>query len=250
MAEGKKSFILYADLIHTVSKLPKEKAGELFLHILEYVNDKNPTTDDLILQLAFEPVKLQLKRDLEKWDDIRDLRKKAGKKSAEIRQQKQHMSTHVEFAEQNSTNANTAQHSSTNTTVTVNVNGTVNDTVNVNDNVSVINEPTPTQVHELFKQRFFSPESEYDREQICVSIHETQILESWAAEFNAHLHTESKWHHTYGEWKKHFRNWLDKSLSRIRKQDTGRQKSKIEQAMDVNKQAKELLKHGFGGKKQ
>lgn len=127
MAEGKKSFILYADLIHTVSKLPKEKAGELFLHILEYVNDKNPTTDDLILQLAFEPVKLQLKRDLEKWDDIRDLRKKAGRKSAEVRQQKQHMLTHVEFAEQTSTNS----------TVTVNV----NDTVTVNDSV-IEREPT------------------------------------------------------------------------------------------------------------
>lgn len=131
MAEGKKSFILYADLIHTVSKLPKEKAGELFLHILEYVNDKNPTTDDLILQLAFEPVKLQLKRDLEKWDDIRDKRGKAGKKSAEIRQQKQHMLTHVEFAEQTSTNP----------TVTVNV----NDTVTVND--SVINNSAYNLAH-------------------------------------------------------------------------------------------------------
>lgn len=134
MAEGKKSFILYTDLIHTVSKLPKEKAGELFLHILEYVNDKNPTTDDLILQLAFEPVKLQLKRDLEKWDDIRDLRKKAGKKSAEARQQKQHMLTHVEFAEQ----------SSTNPTVTV------NDTVTVNVNDSVIEREPNLDFHAAY----------------------------------------------------------------------------------------------------
>lgn len=137
MAEGKKSFILYADLIHTVSKLPKEKAGELFLHILEYVNDKNPTTDDLILQLAFEPVKLQLKRDLEKWDAIRGKRSDAGKVSANKRQQKQHMLTHVEFVEQTSTNVNTTQQTSTNPTVTVNV----NDTVTVNDSV-IEREPT------------------------------------------------------------------------------------------------------------
>jgi len=67
MAEGKKSFVLYADLIHTVNKMPSEKAGELFKHILSYVNDEEPKTDDLIIQLTFEPIKQQLKRDLDKW---------------------------------------------------------------------------------------------------------------------------------------------------------------------------------------
>lgn len=71
MAENKKSFLLYCDLIHTVSKMPKEKAGELFMHILEYVNDKNPDTDDLIIQLTFEPIKQCLKRDLQKYENIR-----------------------------------------------------------------------------------------------------------------------------------------------------------------------------------
>lgn len=68
MAEGKKSFLLYCDMIHTVRKMPKDKAGELLLHILEYVNDENPETDDLLLQLVFEPIKQQLKRDLNKWE--------------------------------------------------------------------------------------------------------------------------------------------------------------------------------------
>jgi hypothetical protein len=71
MAENKKSFLLYADLIHTISKMPKEKAGELFMHILEYVNGKNPETDDLIIQLTFEPIKQALKRDLQKYENIR-----------------------------------------------------------------------------------------------------------------------------------------------------------------------------------
>ena len=71
MAENKKSFILYCDLIHTVNKMPKEKAGELFMHILEYVNDLEPNTDDLIIQLTFEPIRQSLKRDLEKYERIR-----------------------------------------------------------------------------------------------------------------------------------------------------------------------------------
>ena len=70
MAKNKESFILYCDLIHTVKKMPKDKVAELFIHILEYVNDLNPQTDDLILNLVFEPIKQQLKRDLKKWEDV------------------------------------------------------------------------------------------------------------------------------------------------------------------------------------
>jgi hypothetical protein len=73
MAENKKSFILYADLL-TVVKMLVEKdrinktnyGGELFLIILEYVNDLNPIPIDFIVEMAFEPIKLQLKRDLVK----------------------------------------------------------------------------------------------------------------------------------------------------------------------------------------
>lgn len=68
MAENKKSFVLYCDLIHTVKKLPKEKQAELFVHILEYVNDENPETDDVLLEIAFEPIKQSLKRDLKKYE--------------------------------------------------------------------------------------------------------------------------------------------------------------------------------------
>ena len=69
MAENKKGFILYCDLIHTIEQLPNEKAGELFKHILRYVNDQNPITDDLITNITFEPIKQQLKRDLKQWEE-------------------------------------------------------------------------------------------------------------------------------------------------------------------------------------
>lgn len=78
MAEGKKSFLLYADLINIVSKLPDETAGKLLKLILEYVNDKDPVVDDLLLSIAFEPIKLQLKRDLIKWSGEKELKSSAG----------------------------------------------------------------------------------------------------------------------------------------------------------------------------
>jgi hypothetical protein len=111
-------------------------------------------------------------------------------------------------------------------------------------------EPTAAEGHNVFLQRFFSPVSDYDREQVCVSIHEKQILESWGAEFNAHLHTSGKWHHTYRQWTSHFANWLSQRLPVIKKQDSGQGKSKIEQALNVNQQAKEIIKNGFGIKNQ
>lgn len=72
MADNKNGFVLYKDLIHSVRKLPKDKAGELFLHILEYVNDENPQTDDLLIELTFEPVRQALKRDLKKYEKTKE----------------------------------------------------------------------------------------------------------------------------------------------------------------------------------
>ena len=71
MADNKKSFLLYCDLIHTVKKLTDEQAGKLFKHTLEYVNDKDPVTDDIITDLCFEPLRQSLKRDLKKYEKIR-----------------------------------------------------------------------------------------------------------------------------------------------------------------------------------
>lgn len=126
MAEDKKGFVLYADLLHTVNHLPDEIAGRLLKHILLYVNDKNPVSDELILNVTFEPIRQQLKRDLNKWESIREKRSEAGKASAKIRKQKEQMPTHAESVKQ----------SITNPTVRVkdNVTVNVNDTVKVNDN--------------------------------------------------------------------------------------------------------------------
>jgi hypothetical protein len=117
MADNKKSFVLYADLIYTVNKMPNDKAGELLKHILSYVNDEEPETDDLIIQLTFEPIKQQLKRDLKKYEIKRKQWSEAGKRSAEVRK-KQRTLTNVEKRS---------------TDLTVNDNVNVNVSVNVKD---------------------------------------------------------------------------------------------------------------------
>ena len=80
MANGKKSFVLYCDIIHTVRKMPKDKAGDLFMTILKYVNDENPEIDDMVIDLVFEPIKQQLKRDLKKWEGYVEKQRLNGQK--------------------------------------------------------------------------------------------------------------------------------------------------------------------------
>jgi len=122
---------MYADWTHSIKHLSDEQAGKVLKHLLAYVNDEDPQTDDPIVNITFEPIKQQLKRDLEKWGKIRQKRSDAGKKSAEKRAQQKAT---------NSTSVESVQQSSTNSTVNVNDNVNVNVTVNDNDNDNVIKE--------------------------------------------------------------------------------------------------------------
>ena len=119
MAENKKSFILYADQRTIIDLLPNELAGILLKHIYAYVNDENPICENPLVNLAFEPIKLQLKRDLIKWSETRIGRSKAGIASAEARRNK------TEQESTNLTNVDFVQQTSTNPTVNVNVNDNV-----------------------------------------------------------------------------------------------------------------------------
>jgi hypothetical protein len=117
MAENKKSFVLYCDLIKTIEHLTNEEKGVLFQHLLEYVNDMNPLLEDRLLLTAWKPIEIQLKRDLIKFEEVREKRSEAGKKSAEVRS--------VKNKSTNLTSVKSVKHRSTNPT----------DNVNENDNV-------------------------------------------------------------------------------------------------------------------
>ena len=121
MATDKKSFILYCDLIDEVDHLTDEEKGRLFQHLLEYVNDMNPVMEDRVVLGSWKHIERQLKRDLVKYETIKEKRSEAGKKSAEVRQQNSANPTSVESVKHRSTNP------TVNGTVTVTVNDTVND---------------------------------------------------------------------------------------------------------------------------
>ena len=126
MAENKKSFILYADLIKSIEHLTYEEKGILLTHILEYVNDMNPILTDRLILTAWNPIELHLKRDLKKYEEVKAKRSIAGKRSAELRALKND--------EQNSTNSTSVE-----SVQQCSTNPTDNDNDNVTDNVNVIN---------------------------------------------------------------------------------------------------------------
>jgi hypothetical protein len=119
MAEDKKGFILYADLIHTFDHLTVKDRGLVITWVLEYVNDRNPAHLKGLLAAVCEPIKLQLKRDLEKYTKVKEGYSKAGKASAEARRLKK-----LEYDKQNPTTLNDVKN--------VPTISTVSDTVNVN----------------------------------------------------------------------------------------------------------------------
>ena len=88
MATNKKSFVLYTDIIESIRLLDDTKAGELFKHILSYVNDENPTTNDVIINLVFTPIKLQLKRDLKRYETRAERSRENGTKGGRPKTQK------------------------------------------------------------------------------------------------------------------------------------------------------------------
>ncbi len=122
MAKNKKSFVLYADLMDRIDHLTSEEKGVLLQHLLEYVNDLNPVLEDRVLIGVWKPIEQQLKRDLNKFEEVKLKRSEAGKESARLRAVKKQNQT-------KQTSVKSVKSDSSNPTVNdnVNVNVTVND---------------------------------------------------------------------------------------------------------------------------
>src|SRR3990172_1576695 len=130
--EGKKSFILYCDLMEIVHDLTDEEAGKLIKLIIDYVNDKDPKCEERIISLAFKQIKNSLKSDLKKWDLIKQKRSEAGKQGGRPKNEKQ--------IEAKKANAFFEKQSEAKKAVSVNV----NDNVSVNEitinNIEILEE--------------------------------------------------------------------------------------------------------------
>ena len=227
MAEDKKSFVLYADLIHTVKKLPKEKQGELFMTILSYVNDENPLVDDLLVELVFEPIKLQLKRDLVKYETTKERRRElgrlAGLKSGEARKVNVPETKQIEPKRTNGSKNEPNEH------VTVTVNDTVNDTVTVTDTVTdtviLLEKETKENLkkvsiskNEIFGKEILESQSWIETISMQNKITPEEIPK-WIDDFNKKLISELDNKISKKEYASHFSRWLPGEIIKSKKQN-------------------------------
>jgi hypothetical protein len=185
MAENKKSFVLYTDTFGLIKHLPDDVAGRLLKHIYAYVNDENPITDELLVNVAFEPIKAQLKRDLFKWGKQLKQRSDAGKKSAEQRaliksNEIQRNPTSVDFRQRNSTD---------------NVSVSVND-ININ----------------IYKELFISESwIEINAKNNRTT---TDKVKLYLTKFNNNLIAQGEKKNNKREYQSHFARWLPIELAK------------------------------------
>lgn len=190
MAENKKSFVLYADLITNIDHLTNEEKGILFNHLLEYVNDMNPILTDRVVLSAWKFIQSQLKRDLKKFEEVKVKRSDAGKESARLRALKKEKQSPTK-----STSVESVQQASTNPTVNDNVN------VNVND-ITTIYKKFVVEVKEGRHQQAI--EQMYMRLRI-----KQNTLTPLLKNFYGQLIIDNAVPKNTLELRKHFNNWLN-----------------------------------------
>jgi len=199
MAENKTSFVLYSDSKSIIDLLTNEQAGLLLKTLFAYVNDENPKIDSSIA-LVFEMIKLQLKRDLKKWEKTKEGRSAAGKASAEakrlakLNEQNSTNSTNVDFVQQTSTNS----------------------TVSVNDSVSVSVSVSGNEINKNNKNDVFLAELIISDEWLNVTgmqapnKYKPDKVKILLKKYNDQINSSFDFKDSKKEYCRHFVNWLNK----------------------------------------
>lgn len=221
MAQGKTSFILYTDLLSVIKKIvlkdredKTNNGGELFLHILEYVNDNDPIPINFIVDMVFEPIKTTLKRDLKKFEFYIDKQRENGAKGGRPKKAIETQITQPFIPEPKKA-----------------------DSVTVTDSVSVTESDNEKSIsNSSFKNTLLKNENWKKTISTHFKITDEEVVTK-LNEFYNHLETDIKTHPNLNEFAKHFKNWIpvnkeknDKSNSNTKRvgSNTGYQPAKVD----------------------
>lgn len=142
MDGGKKSVILYTEWAQPLKALSLEDKGRIFDAILSYSETgETPHFDSTAAEMAFSFIRLRLDENAQKWSDVRQKRREAGRRGALVtnskNQQSQTKAANADFAETVPANVGKKRQSPANPAVNVNVNANVNGNVNVSSNEDI-----------------------------------------------------------------------------------------------------------------
>lgn len=205
MAQGKKSFLLYADITHTIEHLTNEEKGVLFQHLLDYVNDKNPKLDDRFLLVAWTPIERQLKRDLKRYEETIEKRSNSGilgnlkRWNADLYNKVVDGEINLKEAESIAKHRKTSQSDSTPSHPIAKI------AVNVNDNVNDINNIYNKFLDDVKNHKFDARvESIYMRLKL-----KEKTLTPLLLDFKNHIIEKNRVHKNTEEFFNNFGNWLN-----------------------------------------
>ncbi|MCM1022361.1 MAG: DUF6291 domain-containing protein [Muribaculaceae bacterium] len=116
----KNSFVFYGDWWNSIKSLPAELGNKLLRAICAYALDGEEPTDPAV-NMALSVIRVSIDRNNEKWEEIREKRREAGRKGAEV--------TNAESTKRRQVSASVGKvrQSPANPAVNVNVNDNVND---------------------------------------------------------------------------------------------------------------------------
>lgn len=227
MAENKKAFVLYADILSTFDYLTMEQRGQVITWVLQYVNDMKPEPLPGLLAAICEPIKQQLKRDLIKYETRAANSRKNGKKGG--------APTKTKNPKKPSGIIKNPGEPKKPDTVTV----TVTDKVTVTDNVILLKETI-----ENYLISSFTWKEAVLRKLKTNGINTTiLVIDKFIRNFAIELEATEDLFKTGHENKKHFTHWVTIQLKN-EKTTTNKKQSRNESNAEHNaKTAQEL---GFG----
>ena len=145
MDEGKKSVILYTEWAQPLKGLSLEDKGRIFDAILSYSETgETPHFDSAAAEMAFSFIRLRLDENAQKWSDMREKRREAGRLGGKRRQANQANQANATFAKQN-------KQSQANQAVNVNVNANVNGNVAAKATMPQTVPPLPPSLEENWR---------------------------------------------------------------------------------------------------
>ena len=163
MDGGKKSVILYTEWAQPLKALSLEDKGRIFDAILSYSETgETPHFDSTAAEMAFSFIRLRLDENAQKWSDVRQKRREAGRRGALVtnskNQQSQTKAANADFAETVPANVGKKRQSPANPAVNVNVNANVNGNVNVSSNEDINNmADKPPASYSSSRKKFVPP---------------------------------------------------------------------------------------------
>lgn len=219
MAEDKTSFVLYTDKKDLIQKLVEQdrkngtnNAGELFLHIYSYVCDENPEPLNFTIDIAFEPIKQSLKKDLKKWKQRQSDKSNAGVIG---NLKRWHPDLHSEYSngkislQKAISIAESRKESQPDKNIAVTVTDTVTVNANVNENVNTDDDVYKSIT--VLKNAYLKDEKIINSLLAQKRFKDMDHIEKRISSFNDQLTSTGQHSKTWKDYTSHFLNWHKKT---------------------------------------